>query len=481
MRSRLKAIKSFLPGKVIKNIKALSFLNAITHINANFDSNYSPYLIKDNFAVKGMPLSCASAALRNLVSPYDATVVSRLRNNGYDAIGRTNMDEFAMGSGSVDSVYGPVVNPWTVLNVNNERRSDDFIITGGSSGGSAAAVAADLVPFAIGSDTGGSIRLPAAFCGVLGFKPSYGAVSRHGLVSLANAFDTPGIFSRSAHILKDVFESLVSKGSCIYDSTSDVSILSRGSENVSTRTVRIGIPDEYYVHGLSSEICDVWEFFAAEMKEKLNWEIVRCSLPSTRHVIPCYSVLVAADVASNMARYDGIEFGSRIDDVENYAMGSSPNIYKETRTKFLGDTVKGRILLGNYFSLKSNLDKFYITALKVRKLVFEDFQKCFESNNLDALLTPVSLDVAPWYSDFVQKDMREQSELQDVLTCAANLAGIPACSFPVKMSQKQTLPISLQLMGPFGSDLKLLNIVKRVSEMTSFDYSELDSTIQTFL
>ena len=154
MRSRLKAIKSFLPGKVIKNIKALSFLNAITHINANFDSNYSPYLIKDNFAVKGMPLSCASAALRNLVSPYDATVVSRLRNNGYDAIGRTNMDEFAMGSGSVDSVYGPVVNPWTVLNVNNERRSDDFIITGGSSGGSAAAVAADLVPFAIGSDTG---------------------------------------------------------------------------------------------------------------------------------------------------------------------------------------------------------------------------------------------------------------------------------------------------------------------------------------
>ena len=245
--------------------------------------------------------------------------------------------------------------------------------------------------------------------------------------------------------------------------------------------MRIGIPDEYYVHGLSSEICDVWEFFAAEMKEKLNWEIVRCSLPSTRHVIPCYSVLVAADVASNMARYDGIEFGSRIDDVENYAMGSSPNIYKETRTKFLGDTVKGRILLGNYFSLKSNLDKFYITALKVRKLVFEDFQKCFESNNLDALLTPVSLDVAPWYSDFVQKDMREQSELQDVLTCAANLAGIPACSFPVKMSQKQTLPISLQLMGPFGSDLKLLNIVKRVSEMTSFDYSELDSTIQTFL
>ena len=206
-----KSLEAVSANQVVKNVQRLSFLNAVTNINHNFEKNSpekKPYLIKDNFAVKGMPLTCASAALENFISPYDATVVTRLRNAGYDVIGKTNLDEFAMGSGSVDSIFGPVKNPWSMLFSDefDMTSGSDFYVAGGSSGGSAAAVAANLVPFAVGSDTGGSIRLPAALCGVLGFKPSYGVVSRHGLVSLANAFDTPGLFARDASLLESVFK-----------------------------------------------------------------------------------------------------------------------------------------------------------------------------------------------------------------------------------------------------------------------------------
>ena len=271
---------------------------------------------------------------------------------------------------------------------------------------------------------------------------------------------------------------MISEGDCPYDATCDTSILIPPNESNSTAPLRIGIPEEYHVEGLSDEICQVWDEFAIELKNKLNWEVVKCSLPLTRHVIPCYSVLVAADVASNMARYDGIEFGSRID--ENDILDGCTNVYKETRTLFLGDTVKRRILSGNYFSLKSNLDDFYVKALKVRRIVFNEFENCFVSNKLDALLTPVTLDVAPRYSEFVQKDMHKQSELQDVLTCSANLGGVPACSFPVKMSQKAKLPISLQLMSRFGNDMLLLETVKKVSKLTNFDYTELDEAIISY-
>ena len=208
------AVVAFLPQHVLKRIKALSFINAVTYVNENLDPNFSPYILKDNFAAKGLPLTCASGALRNFNSPYDSTVATRLRNKGYDVIGKSNLDEFGMGSGTTDSIFGPVKNPWSLMSplfagfgADDWKRPDqDFVIAGGSSGGSAAAVAANLTSFAIGSDTGGSIRLPAAFCGVLGFKPSYGVISRYGLVALANSFDTPGIFARNVETVREIFE-----------------------------------------------------------------------------------------------------------------------------------------------------------------------------------------------------------------------------------------------------------------------------------
>ncbi|KAH8317144.1 hypothetical protein KR074_003345 [Drosophila pseudoananassae] len=419
--------------------------------------------IKDNFCTEGIPTTCASKMLQDFVPPYDATVCSRLKNAGAVLLGKTNMDQFAMGAGTVDSLYGPTKNIWS-----EDLEEDRWRIAGGSSGGSASAVAAGICYAAIGSDTGGSTRNPASYCGVVGLKPTYGLVSRHGLIPLVNSMDVPGIFARSVSDCVDVLNTVA--GPDTLDSTTIRKPYEHLSlpemENIDLSKIRIGIPKEYHCEGLSSEVLETWSK-VADLLECGGASVRQVSLPNTAASIFVYSILNQCEVASNMARYDGIEYGHRATDER-----STEQLYAQSRAEGFNDVVKTRILTGNFFLLRKNYDLYFEKALRVRRLIAEDFAKVFEASQaedrVDILLTPTTLTDAPLYKDFVGLTNRDQCAVQDFCTQPANMAGIPAVSIPIRLSESG-LPLSLQLMSQSLNEKLLLTVARWIEAQVEFD------------
>ncbi|KAJ8920749.1 hypothetical protein NQ315_004889 [Exocentrus adspersus] len=416
-----------------------------------------PIAIKDNFCTRNIRTTCASKMLENFIPTYNATVCQRLFDAGAVLIGKTNLDQFAMGSGTVDSIYGPTKNVW----IGNLK--EGFYISGGSSGGSAVAVATGTCFAAIGSDTGGSTRNPASYCGVVGLKPTYGLVSRLGLIPLVNSMDVPGILTRTVDDCVIVLNTIA--GFDPKDSTSVnrpfKKIRLPPANKLSIKNLKIGIPLEYHCDSLSSEVLDTWNDIA-QLLEKEGAIVKKVSMPHTQYSIVCYSILNQCEVSSNMARYDGIEFGFRANEES-----STEKLYAETRKIGFNEVVRNRIIAGNYFLLSRNYDKYFTKAMKVRRLIANDFDNVW--NEVQMLLTPTTLGDAPLYKDFISKNNRDQCALQDYCTQPVNMAGVPAVSIPIKLSQKG-LPLSLQLIGRNFSEPMLLALAKYIENIVQFPH-----------
>ncbi|XP_059169821.1 glutamyl-tRNA(Gln) amidotransferase subunit A, mitochondrial-like [Physella acuta] len=442
-----------------------------------------PIAFKDNFCTNGYPTTCSSKMLLNYKPPFDATMVSKINQAGGIVLGKTNMDEFAMGSGSLDSCHGPVINPWNYvvspssspttasssqdsLPSSSVTNPSDWFIAGGSSGGSAAAVASGTCLAAFGSDTGGSTRNPASYCGVVGLKPTYGLLSRHGLIPLVNSMDVPGILTKtvedSALILNNVAGHDVRDSTTLTDSYTPFNI----QENLDLSKLHIGIPKEFHAPFLSEDVLSLWKKIADQF-EQAGAKVTQVSMPNTPMCIICYHVLCCCEVASNFSRYDGIEFGLR-DGTEE----STEELYAQSRHKGFNDVVRGRILAGNYFLLKKNYNDYFIKAQKVRRLISNDFQNVF-STGVNLLLTPTTLTDAPLYSWFSKQDNRTRCEEQDIFTTPANMAGVPAITLPLGLS-RQGLPLSLQLMGPHLSESTLLSAAYWLEQQAQFSHLDID-------
>jgi aspartyl-tRNA(Asn)/glutamyl-tRNA(Gln) amidotransferase subunit A len=391
-----------------------------------------PIAIKDNICTDGIPTTCASKMLANFVPPYDATVVAKLRAQGFLLIGKTNLDEFAMGSSTENSAYGPSRNPW-----------NPKCVPGGSSGGSAAAVAADECVAALGSDTGGSIRQPAALCGVVGLKPTYGRVSRYGLVAFASSLDQIG------PITKDVVDAAilltVIAGHDPLDSTSaavPVPDYTRVFKRKDLRKIRIGMPMEYFTEGLDPQVEQAVRAAIDELKE-LGAEIKEIKLPMTGAAVATYYLVATAEASSNLARYDGVRYGLR-----GTASKDLLDMYMSTRQEGFGPEVKRRIMLGTYALSAGYYDAYYGKAQAVRTLIKQDFQAAFKE--VDLIVTPVT--PTPAFKLGEKTDDPLQMYLSDIYTISVNLAGLPALALPCGMSPNG-LPIGMQIIGrPFEEE-----------------------------
>ncbi|XP_063167628.1 glutamyl-tRNA(Gln) amidotransferase subunit A, mitochondrial [Candoia aspera] len=434
-----------------------------------------PVAVKDNFSTAGIETTCASKMLKGYIPPYNATVVQKLLDQGAVLLGKTNLDEFAMGSGSTDGAFGPVRNPWSYSRQYREKcaptscaqhEDTSWLITGGSSGGSAAAVSSFTCFAALGSDSGGSTRNPASLCGVVGLKPTYGLISRYGLIPLVNSMDVPGILTRCVEDAAAVLGVL--GGHDPKDSTTvqDPFCQFQLPNVIDMKNFCIGVPKEYNAPGLSSEILAMWSK-AADLFEKAGAKVMEVSLPHTAHSIVCYHVLCAADVASNMARFDGLEYGHC-----SSADQSTEALIAATRREGLNDVVRGRILSGNYFLLKQNYDNYFIKAQKVRRLIATDFAKVFRSG-VDILLTPTTLNQAMSYQEFIKEDNRTRSAQDDIFTQAANMAGLPAVSIPAALSG-EGLPIGLQFIGRAFHELQLLTVARWFEKQVQFPVLDLE-------
>lgn len=405
-----------------------------------------PIAIKDVMAVKDQPLNCASKILGDFVSPYDATVIEKLRSAGAIVFGRCNMDEFAMGSSTENSAFGPTRNPWDV-----ER------IPGGSSGGSAAAVAADETIAALGTDTGGSIRQPAALCGVVGLKPTYGRVSRFGLVAFASSLDQVGPLSKNVSDSATLLGVL--SGHDPRDSTSvpysvpDYATALDGN----IRGLKIGLPKEYMIGGLDPEIKSAVDA-AVKTLQDLGGETVEISLPHTEYAVATYYIIATAEASANLARFDGVRYGARADAAD------VRELYSRTRGAGFGHEVKRRVILGTYVLSSGYYDAYYVRAQKVRTLIRKDFLDAFEK--VDAIVTPTSPTAA--FKIGEKADDPLQMYLSDIFTISCNLAGICGISVPCGFTKNPKLPIGLQLLGkPFGEE-SLLRIAHAYEQQTQW-------------
>ncbi|XP_003215656.1 glutamyl-tRNA(Gln) amidotransferase subunit A, mitochondrial [Anolis carolinensis] len=437
-----------------------------------------PVAVKDNFSTAGIETTCASLMLKGYVPPFNATVVQKLLAQGAILLGKTNLDEFAMGSGSTDGAFGPVRNPWSysrqykekcLQNPKTQNEDGNWLITGGSSGGSAAAVSSFTCFAALGSDTGGSTRNPASLCGVVGLKPTYGLVSRHGLIPLVNSMDVPGILTRCVDDAATILGVL--GGHDLKDSTTvqDPFQPFQLPSLTELKNLCIGIPKEYNAPGLSRETLALWSK-AADLFEKAGANVVEVSLPHTSYSIVCYHVLCAAEVASNMARFDGLEYGHR-----SSVDKSTEALYAATRREGFNDVVRGRILSGNYFLLKQNYEKYFLKAQKVRRLIATDFANVF-SSGVDILLTPTTLNHTVPYREFIKEDNRTRSTQDDIFTQAANMAGLPAVSVPSALSE-EGLPIGLQFIGRAFQEAQLLTVAKWLENQVQFPAIQLERIV----
>ncbi len=405
-----------------------------------------PLVHKDIFCQQGWKTSCGSRMLDNFVSPYDATVVERCAKAGLVTLGRANMDEFAMGSSNENSWYGAVKNPW-----------DLTAIPGGSSGGSAAAVAARLAPVATATDTGGSIRQPASHCGVTGIKPTYGVVSRFGMVAFASSLDQGGPIAQTAEDCALMLN--VMAGFDARDSTS----LERAGEDYtrdldqSLEGLRIGLPREYFAEGLSADVARVIDDAVAEFR-KLGAEIVEISLPNTELSIPAYYVIAPAEASSNLSRFDGVRYGHRASEYRDLA-----DMYEKSRAEGFGSEVKRRIMVGTYVLSHGYYDAYYLKAQKIRRLVSNDFQDAFRE--CDVILGPVAPTAA--FNIGEKSGDQVQMYLSDIYTLSVNLAGLPGMSVPAGFDG-QGRPVGLQIIGNYFAEAKMLNVAHRFQQVTDW-------------
>ncbi len=395
-----------------------------------------PVAIKDNICVRGMQTSCGSRILGLYHPPYNATVIERLIAAGAVIIGKTNCDEFAMGSSNENSAFGPVRNPW-----------DTARVPGGSSGGSAAAVAAGIVPIALGSDTGGSVRQPASLCGVVGIKPTYGRVSRYGLVAFGSSLDQIGVFARHAADAAAVLE--VISGRDPHDATTaDVPVPNYAAElNTEIKGLRLGIAREFLGKGLDGEVRGSIEK-SIDAYRDLGAEIVDIDLPHAKYAIAVYYIIATAEASSNLARFDGVRYGFRAEDAP-----ALRDMYRRTRDEGFGPEVKRRIMLGTYVLSAGYYDAYYLKAQQVRTLLRQDFANAFAK--CDAVLTPTA--PTPAFLSGEKVDDPLAMYLNDIFTVTANLAGIPGISVPCDVSS-DGLPIGLQLLGPNWSEPSLFRL-----------------------
>ena len=400
-----------------------------------------PIAVKDNIATLGLPTTCASKILAGYVSPFEATAIVRLREEGAIVVGKTNMDEFAMGSSTENSAYGPTRNP-----------HDIRLVTGGSSGGSAAAVAAGIAPIALGSETGGSVRQPAAFCGVVGVKPTYGRVSRHGLVAFASSLDQIGPFARNVDDAALALE--IMSGLDPFDSTSSSQavpsyrdqFLSIASNPAPLEGMKIGVPEEYFPENLDSGIRSLCEKSVDALKS-LGAEVIDVKLPHTPLAIPVYYIVAPAEASSNLARFDGVRYGYRSSEAS-----SLRELYSITRSEGFGPEVTRRILLGTYVLSAGYYDAYYKKAQAVRALITRDFRAVF-GNGVDALFTPTTPTTA-----FPIGGITDPYEmyLSDIFTCTANLAGVPAMSMPI--GRVAGLPVGGQIIAPHFGEAAMFKV-----------------------
>ncbi|OGZ33759.1 MAG: aspartyl/glutamyl-tRNA amidotransferase subunit A [Candidatus Portnoybacteria bacterium RBG_19FT_COMBO_36_7] len=400
-----------------------------------------PAAIKDNILVKGLKCTAGSKILENYLAPYDATVVSKLKEAGAVIIGKTNMDEFAMGSSTENSAFKKTKNP-----------QDLSCVPGGSSGGSAAAVAANETIFALGSDTGGSIRQPAAFCGVVGLKPTYGAVSRFGLMAMASSLDQIGPLTKSVEDSQIVFDAIYGK-----DRLDSTSVASKFQNPADIGNLRIGLPKEYFAQGLEPEV-EKSVRSAIEKFSDSGAKIKEISLPFSEYALACYYIIMPSEVSANLARYDGIKYGL------SKERDNLLNVYLASRQEGFGDEVRRRVMLGTYTLSAGYYDAYYLKAQKVRTLIKRDFEKAFRE--VDLIMTPTSPTPAFKLGEKIEDPIKMY--LSDIYTVPMNLAGLPALSLPCGRAVRGSgsaepggssggLPISLQIIGPQWSEPKIFS------------------------
>ena len=405
-----------------------------------------PGAIKDNICTKGIKTTCASKILQKFVPPYDATVMQKLEAQNPVVLGKTNLDEFAMGGSTENSAYHPTCNPWNT-----------DCVPGGSSGGSAAAVAAGTAVWALGSDTGGSIRQPASFCGVVGMKPTYGRVSRYGLVAYASSLDQIGPITKDvtdcAHILNII------AGRDEMDSTSlDVQVPDFTKALVQdVKGLKIGLPKEYFVKGMDPEVEAAVKNGVKEL-EKLGAEVVEISLPNTDYAISTYYLIAPAEAATNLARYDGVSYGERAEDAADLV-----EMMTKTRTQYLGEEVKRRIMIGNYALSAGYYDAYYLKALKVRRLVKEDYDKAFK--DVDVIICPAAPSVAYKIGEKIANPL--EMYLQDACTVPLNLAGLPGISVPCGYNRDR-MPIGVQIIGKALDEETILRVAYTYEQSQSY-------------
>ena len=405
-----------------------------------------PVGIKDNICTEGIKTTCASKMLYNFVPPYDATVTKRLKNEGAVILGKLNMDEFAMGSSTESSYFKKTKNPYDLTRV-----------PGGSSGGSAASVSADLAPYALGSDTGGSIRQPAAFCGNVGLKPTYGLVSRFGLIAFASSLDQVGSFT------KDVTDcAIVLNAIAGYDKMDSTSVDADKTDytkalGLPLKGMKIGVPKQYLESGIQAEIREAVEN-AIKVYEMLGAECEECSLPLSKFALPAYYLISSAEASSNLARFDGIKYGYRAEEYHGLT-----DLYEITRSEGFGEEVKRRIMLGTYALSSGYYDAYYKKAQQVRGLIKQDFAACFEK--YDVLLTPTTPTTA---YKFGEKSDPVAMYMGDICTVAVNIAGLPAISIPAGLDKKG-MPIGIQLIANSFEERKLLTAAFAYERETGYE------------
>jgi aspartyl-tRNA(Asn)/glutamyl-tRNA(Gln) amidotransferase subunit A len=404
-----------------------------------------PIAEKDIFCTQGVRSSAGSKILDSFVSPYDATSVARLKQAGTVMLGKTNMDDCAMGSSNENSYYGPCKNPWQTNHV-----------PGGSSGGSAAAIAAGLTPAATGTDTGGSIRQPAALCGITGLKPTYGRVSRYGMIAFASSLDQGGPMARTAEDCALLLQAMA--GFDAKDSTSvDKSVQNYSKQlNNPINGLRIGLPKEYFDKQLNPQIADLIQD-AAKTLEKQGATLVEISLPNNHLSIPAYYVVAPAEASSNLSRYDGVRYGHRCDNPKDLE-----DLYKRSRGEGFGAEVQRRILTGTYVLSTGYYDAYYLKAQKIRRLIANDFQNAF--NEVDVILGPTSPCTA--FKIGEKSDDPVAMYLSDIYTIAVNLAGLPGISVPAGFADG--LPVGLQLVSNHFTEEKLLNVAHQYQQVTDW-------------
>lgn len=394
-----------------------------------------PILIKDNICIKKREITCASGILKGFVSPYDATVIEKLHKAGLVILGTANMDEFAFGSSCENSCYGPTRNPW-----------DTSCVPGGSSGGSAASVALGFVPLALGSDTGGSIRQPASFCGVVGFKPTYGRVSRFGLVAFGSSLDQIGPLCRDivdcAYLLNVISGRDPQDSTCVPTDVPDFSTYLKND----IKGLKIGLPREFFVEGLDNQVKKSLKE-AVSVLESKGAHISEISLPHTQYAVATYYILASSEASSNLSRFDGIRFGKKV------PKNNLIQLYRKTRKDGFGKEAKRRIMLGTFSLSSGYYQAYYLKALKVRTLIRKDFQEVFK--HYDAIITPTSPTTAFKLGEKVDDPL--SMYLSDIYTISCNLAGVPAVSIPCGFT-KEKLPVGLQIISNHFAESVIINI-----------------------